>query len=256
LLCAALMTRACAREKMEGVSKIARKGAQKSSSGKAPRPQESSMPDVAVHYTPVGRETLSAIASEVTEEDAPAGRDDSSPVLEVGEAVMGRETHAAIERELHATRGPLTTLRYGDRLANAPGAKTPSSSPGPRKQLPSQGPEIIVTQGPIGRETQAAIEHELGIGVSAGTDGSPDAVSGLDACDVYEMVTFVIKSGDISGLTGADGRRAFVESRLLHRLPVAGMADVDRIDVTPWTVRGSVIVRVWCRVQNPSHGRA
>jgi hypothetical protein len=27
------------------------------------------------------------------------------------------------------------------------------------------------------------------------------------------------------------------------------MDDVDRIDVTPWTVKGTVIVRVWCVVR-------
>jgi hypothetical protein len=29
------------------------------------------------------------------------------------------------------------------------------------------------------------------------------------------------------------------------------MAEVERIDVAPWTVRDAVIVRIWCRVALP-----
>jgi hypothetical protein len=29
---------------------------------------------------------------------------------------------------------------------------------------------------------------------------------------------------------------------------VSSLDDVVRIDVTPWTVRGTLIVRVWCRL--------
>jgi hypothetical protein len=43
-------------------------------------------------------------------------------------------------------------------------------------------------------------------------------------------------------------RRRFVEIYLLQRLPAQDMARVDRVDVTPWTVRDTLVVRVWCRV--------
>jgi hypothetical protein len=26
------------------------------------------------------------------------------------------------------------------------------------------------------------------------------------------------------------------------------MDDIDRVDVTPWTVQGTLVVRVWCRL--------
>jgi hypothetical protein len=42
-------------------------------------------------------------------------------------------------------------------------------------------------------------------------------------------------------------RRRFVEENLLRRLPVASMDAVDRVDVTPWTVQGTLVLRVWCR---------
>ena len=65
--------------------------------------------------------------------------------------------------------------------------------------------------------------------------------------EVFEMATFVVR-GDLAHLSSSTARREFVAKRLLHRLPVRAIGEVDRIDVTPWTVRGTVIVRVWCRV--------
>jgi hypothetical protein len=64
------------------------------------------------------------------------------------------------------------------------------------------------------------------------------------------MATFVVR-GDLAQLSSVAARRRFVTDRLLHRLPVESIEEVDRIDVTPWTVRGTVIVRVWCRVPPP-----
>jgi hypothetical protein len=29
------------------------------------------------------------------------------------------------------------------------------------------------------------------------------------------------------------------------------MDDIDRVDVTPWTVQGTLVVRVWCRLPPP-----
>ena len=43
-------------------------------------------------------------------------------------------------------------------------------------------------------------------------------------------------------------RRQFVEEHLLARLPSPSMDDIDRVDVTPWTVQGTLVVRVWCRL--------
>jgi hypothetical protein len=27
------------------------------------------------------------------------------------------------------------------------------------------------------------------------------------------------------------------------------MADIDRVEVTPWTAPGALVVRIWCRVR-------
>jgi hypothetical protein len=62
------------------------------------------------------------------------------------------------------------------------------------------------------------------------------------------MITFLVRHPDASALASDDARRRFVKERLVHRLPDRSMASVARIDVTPWTERDTVILRVWCEV--------
>ena len=236
--------------------------------GRSSRPREriQSGPDIKFGYARVGRETLAAIAEELEA----AGREDltppervrafaraaSAPDISVRETLAGRETLGAIAQELRsgATRDALNTKPYGDRISNAPGAYVPGRGPF------ETSPEISVHQSPIGRETLAAINEELReplldepiTGVrnretSTEQDAPSSSVYPANAIDVFEMMTFVAR-GEVSELASMVARRAFVEQRLLHRLPVASMALVDRIDVTPWTVKGTVIVRVWCVV--------
>lgn len=219
-------------------------------------------------YGQVGRETLAAIAEELqaaTAEGLTApGRvralagAASSPEIAIGETLAGRETLAAIAEELRPpVRGPMSTLRYGDRISNAPGARVPSGS------FDDTSPEISVSSSGVGRETLAAINADLETqgpeepttGVRPRTTQDREAPSSSvqpthAAIEVFEMMTFVAR-GEVSELASTTARRAFVEERLLHRLPVAGMEEVDRIDVTPWTVKGTVIVRVWCIVPPP-----
>lgn len=236
--------------------------------GRSSRPRERihSGPDIKLGYARIGRETLAAIAEEL---EAAAGdeltppervrafaRAASSPEISVRETLAGRETLGAIAQELRsgAVRNPLNTKPYGDRISNAPGASVPG-----QRHLETS-PEISVHQSPIGRETLAAINEELrepssdepitGVRArkaSTEQDAPSSSVYPANAIDVFEMMTFVAR-GEVSELASMVARRAFVEQRLLHRLPVASMAQVDRIDVTPWTVKGTVIVRVWCSV--------
>lgn len=226
-------------------------------------------PEIKMSYGQVGRDTLAAIAEEL---QAAAGegltppervralaRAASSPEIAIGECLVGRETLAAIAEELHPRmRGPMSTLRYGDRISNAPGARVPSAPPD------DTTPEISISSSGVGRETLAAINEALeGKGPEEPTTGvrprtarereapSSSIQPAHAAIEVFEMMTFVAR-GEVSELASTTARRAFVEERLLHRLPVAGMDEVDRIDVTPWTVKGTVIVRVWCIVPPPA----
>lgn len=116
--------------------------------------------------------------------------------------------------EARAARSRQSTLGYGDRISNAPGAKTPS-----HPATPSRAP-------------------------AAPTGPSPLAPTPT----IFEMLTFVVQDADVANLASDAQRRRFVEAHLLQRLPAKDMAQVERVDVTPWTVRDTVVVRVWCKV--------
>jgi hypothetical protein len=63
------------------------------------------------------------------------------------------------------------------------------------------------------------------------------------------MLTFVVRGSEAQRMSNDASRQRFVEEHLLQRLPVASMADIDRVEVTPWTAPGALVVRVWCRVR-------
>lgn len=189
------------------------------------RPARPVEPEIRVAMTPVGRETLDAIHGELglaPQRSKPhtLSARDSGPEIVVEQAPAGRDTLAAIAEELRSEpRGTLTTLPYGDRLSNAPGAVTPSRPPRPKSDAPGK------TEKRRPARAQPATETEI-----------------------FEVVTFLVRYPDPSALSSEDSRRKFVENRLRSRLPEQSMARVGRIDVTPWTEKETVILRVWLRV--------
>jgi hypothetical protein len=197
-----------------------------------------------VAYGPAGRETLDAITSEALG----SSQRDTGPEIQVGESFAGRDTLAAIAEEVRpGVRQEQDTLPYADRISNAPGAQSPK-----RKALPQRGeslPEISIRQTSAGRDTMAAIAAELS---SDSAPESPPASTARAASpaapEIFEMVTFVVRGPDAARLSTEALRRRFAEEQLLHRLPVSSADDIDRVDVTPWTVRDTFVVRVWCRV--------
>lgn len=180
--------------------------------------------------TPAGRETLAAIHGELAmtphrSKPRTLSARDSGPEIVIEEGPAGRDTLAAIAEELRSgPRGPLTTLPYGDRLSNAPGAVTPSKPPRPKSEAP--GDRRKSEKRAPAREEQLAAQTE-----------------------VFEVLTFLVRHPDPSALSSEDSRRNFVEGRLRSRLPDGSMARVGRIDVTPWTEQETVILRVWLRVE-------
>jgi hypothetical protein len=109
-------------------------------------------------------------------------------------------------------------------------------------------PEVItIEERPIGRETLAAIADELARENAAFLRDLPHEDDA--ELEIMEMVTFVVRGQEVSRLSSEAARREFVAERLMHRLPVQSLDEVDRIDVTPWTVRGTVVLRVWCKVK-------
>ena len=192
------------------------------------------------------RETLEEITRQVQLSAVDA------PEIVIGEAPAGRETLSAIAEELAMSlgRSPQNTLPYGDKISNAPGARTPRKG-----AVMSSAPEIVVSHSPAGRNTLSAIEEELrGRDVSSPTIEIAEAIVDEgplpEAFEILEMVSFVVRGKDVARLSSEALRRRFVEEHLVHRLPGGSMEGVERVEVSPWTLRGSVMVRVFCRVRD------
>ncbi len=166
---------------------------------------------------------MAAIAEELVFREKPRSTgEDDAPEVSIVEGPAGRETLAAIEVALRPPRARMATLGYGDRISNAPGAKTPSRAPAPS---PATLPQPATSPQP------------------------PTPVAAVSAPPtIFEMLTFVVQGAEAASLAADSQRRRFVEAHLLQRIPNQDMAHVDRVDVTPWTVKDTLVVRVWCRV--------
>lgn len=207
---------------------------------------------------------MAAIAEELLGEAPEAAGD--APEVSVSVGPAGRETLALIAEAVQPVRPVQTTLSYGDRISNAPGAKTPSRMPGLGRlaaRAPSQAsaPEIKISESELGRETMAVIAAELAPSTrdvqtspsEPSLNARAEALTIDDTASespfaIFEMLTFVVQGPEVAHLSSDALRRRFVEEHLLQRLPAKDMSQVDRVDVTPWTVRGTVVVRVWCKV--------
>ena len=249
------------------------------------KPSEGSAPDLNVNVGPAGRETLAAIAEELAgaaraavEPHAVADADTPGRTTLTALAEAIAPGSAPPRRERRTTRGyeSRPDIPSAPRDGRAPRSATPAptgSAVRPNNRPPAavesgtqpQGPpvpqptapqppvvqtdDIRIDVRPAGRETMAAIEDELAReqGESAG-EPAPTPTADSGGYEIFEMATFVVRGGDLARLSSQAERRQFVTQRLMHRLPVDDPELVDRIDVTPWTVRGTVIVRVWCRV--------
>jgi hypothetical protein len=140
-------------------------------------------------------------------------------------------------------------------------------------------PEIRVRFAPAGRETLAAIAEEVAGGARSrmttvgyeeeGLENTqvsrkeprPAGRATLDAIaraitaepaekvDLFELVTIVVRGENLRALSTPAGRLPFVRERLLRRLPVESAADIDRVDVKPASEKGTLLLRIWCRIR-------
>jgi hypothetical protein len=193
---------------------------------------------------------MAAISEELVFRETPRATEDDGPEVSVVEGPAGRETLALIEGEARPPRSRQSTIGYGDRISNAPGAKTPSqpakipshapvakpSSRAPAAKTPSHAPAVKPSRAPAVKAPSRA--------PATAKAPTPIAVTPV----IFEMLTFVVQGADVASLASESQRQRFVETHLLHRLPDQNMAQVDRVDVTPWTVKDTVVVRVWCKI--------
>jgi len=195
---------------------------------------------------------MAAIAEELVFGERPRATDDDGPEVSVVEGPAGRETLALIEDSPRPPRSRQSTLGYGDRISNAPGAKTPSQ---PAAKTPSLAPAAKPSSRAPAAKTPSlapAVKPATRTPTAKPSSRAPTAAKAPDPIAVtptiFEMLTFVVQSADVASLASEGQRRRFVETHLLHRVPGQNMTQVDRVDVTPWTVRDTVVVRVWCKI--------
>jgi len=206
---------------------------------------------------------MAAIAEElVFREPLHATADDDGPEVSVYEGPAGRETLALIEGAARPPRSRQSTISYGDRISNAPGAKAPTHTPTPKPssrapaakasshppagKAPSQTPPAKPSSRAPAAKTPSrapAAKVPSRAPAAAKAPASPTVTP-----TIFEMLTFVVQGADVASLASESQRRLFVETHLLQRLPAQDMAQVDRVDVTPWTVKNTVVVRVWCKL--------
>ncbi|MCB9605000.1 MAG: hypothetical protein H6716_00325 [Polyangiaceae bacterium] len=222
-------------------------------------------PEIRVTHGPAGRDTLAAIASELMQ-TAPA-RFESMPEIEIGQSTAGHETLAAIAEEVQREAAQIARDRgwNGDegeeaRSSVRPKMTTMSFEERPRRD--SSSPEVItISEAPIGRSTMEDLERDAvadalgrGLRVSEPPRRTAQSQAAMSAprisqkMEVFEMITFVVRANDAGRLSSMRSRKDFVAEKLMHRLPIESPDDIERVDVTPWTEKGTVILRVWCRV--------
>ena len=182
-------------------------------------------------YKTAGRDTMAAIEEELA---TPSLSSADAPMIEISETPAGRETMAAIAEELASDLRPRhNTVPYGDRIPNAPGARLP--------QPPPAGPAVAIA--PKRKEPK----HDQAPEMTASTEAGAKPLLRAEGVEIFELLTFIVRGNQVSDLSTDAVRRRFVEQNLLHRIPGADMTGVERIEVTPWTAKGTMVVRVWCR---------
>lgn len=229
------------------------------------KPEGDDAPEIQVGFTTAGRDTLAAITSDVLL--GPEPEYDSAPVLEFELVPAGRDTLAAITEDAlgvstddaatpagnaapeapTGVRRRVKTIGYEEMPVEPRTVRTtvPGVAPAPRGVPRPKAPAPAGEK--LGRDTLNAIANAV---LEAGAPPSSARARGL-AIEAFELVTFVVRGDDLVQLSSDTARREFVASRLLHRLPVSTMDLVDRVDVTPWTAKGTLILRVWCKVRPP-----
>jgi hypothetical protein len=140
-------------------------------------------------------------------------------------------------------KGRVTTIPYEER------PRAPSS-----RRLPYGSSPELITIDEVGRATLTAIEEALAAEKreAAAARPRPASAAAPEPAFIFEISTFVVEGAEVFGKVSERHRREFVERRLLHRLPVASIAGVTRIDMTPGATPNTMILRVWSKVEDPS----
>jgi hypothetical protein len=187
---------------------------------------------VKLSYKAAGRDTMAAIEEELSASRVGTAE---APVIEISETPVGRETMAAITEELAESMRPRqNTLPYADKISNAPGARSPSRAPTPPPAAAAKA-------------AKAAKSEDAPVVTISAEPAPPTPRLAPEVLEIFELLTFIIRGSGVGDLSTDALRRRFVAEHLLHRVPSGSIDDVERIEVTPWTAKGTMVVRVWCR---------
>lgn len=202
-----------------------------------------STPELKLSYQPAGRDTLAAIDEELA--SAPPSPAEA-PLIEISEAPVGRDTMAAIAEELVGVgRARQDTLPYPDKIKNAPGARSPSRIPAPPR--PEREPEPAPVPASKQEAAPALVAEppdEVTVKVQRSSLEPRPAPEGIE---IFELLTFIVRGTGVGDLSTDALRRKFVQDHLLRRVPSGSIDGVERIEVTPWTAKGTMVMRIWCR---------
>jgi len=200
-----------------------------------------STPELKLSYQPAGRDTLAAIDEELAHAlPSPA----EAPVIEISETPAGRETMAAIAEELAGVgRTRQDTLPYPDKIKNAPGARSPSRAPAPPK-LDAPPPVPARPKADVPAALAAEAPDEVTVRVQRPPLAPAPIAEGIE---IFELLTFIVRGTGVGDLSTEALRRKFVQDHLLRRVPSGSIDGVERIEVTPWTAKGTMVMRIWCR---------
>jgi hypothetical protein len=141
-------------------------------------------------------------------------------------------------------KGRVTTMPYEER-----------PKPANTRRLPYGSAPELITIDEVGRASLAAIEEALlteRFETGAVRPARPASAAAPEPAFIFEISTFVVEGAEVFGKASERQRREFVERRLLHRLPVLSMQQVERIDMTPGATPNTMILRVWSRVDTPA----
>ena len=204
-----------------------------------------SSPELKLSYQPAGRDTLAAIDEELASVlPSPA----EAPLIEISEAPVGRDTMAAIAEELAGTgRARQDTLPYPDKIKNAPGARSPSRAPAAPKAEPPAAVAAAVALAPQ-REASSPLAADPPDEVTVKVQRSAlEPRPSVESIEIFELLTFIVRGTGVGDLSTYALRRKFVQDHLLRRVPSGSLDGVERIEVTPWTAKGTMVMRIWCR---------
>jgi hypothetical protein len=217
----------------------------------APRLPDTSGPEITLQPAALGRETLVAIAESEAEEARaildrrrrPAVTATRLPIQkdppQVSIVVQRPATGRAGDEDDSPARGTLDTVSFSDR---------PATERPPRR---GSEPEISTQFVPVGRATMAAISNEMAEEfLRTLTRQEGDAWHRqIAGAEIQEPHRFRVRGAPMLARATEAQRIEFVESRLLHYLPVRTTSDVMSVRVVETSKDGTLTLEVWINLR-------